>query len=302
MALLSQHIAHVRPSMFGRASALIFTVLLAAPFAASCSAGIGENAGSCMGAEDSDGDGLSGCADSDCHRFELCRNASMLAPDPGETGGSGGQGGNAGITPVGGSGGSMVSGGRGGTSGHEDDGGTDHDAGTCACSSGTVCVDGGCVPIEAPEPVFTVQMVSAQSPRGTFGPPPDGVCVEIACRSGGGSPVSYCPCEPELYVRVIHISQPTQPDPGEEIVLSTQTQGETLMVTFGPDDKADVALEPGDKLRFELWDQNMTVADAMIDSCEPDLHELTSGPIDCSYVSGPTGLEVFWIRATLEKH
>jgi hypothetical protein len=297
MALLSQHDVDVRPSR--HASALLLALLLGSPLA-SCSASTGEDSGSCGVSRDNDGDGLSGCDDSDCHRFELCRRSVPLVPDGGEAGASGGQGGSGGTRPpVGGGGGSLVSGGSGG--GHDEDGGDEYDAGTCACSPNATCVDGGCVPIVEPEPVFTVQMVSAESPRGTFGPPPDGVCVEIACRSGGGSPVSYCPCEPELYVRVIHISDPTQPDSGERIVLTTQIQGEMLTVAFDADEKADVELEPGDKLRFELWDQNMTVADSLIYSCEPNLRDLTSGPLDCSVFSGPAGIEEFWIRATLER-
>lgn len=307
MALLSQRGTDVRRSRLAHASTRASTWLLAALLGsalASCSAGTGEDSGSCGASRDNDGDSLAGCADSDCHRFELCRYyVAPLVPDGGEADASAGQGGTAGTRPpIGGGGGSPVSGGHGGGSGHDEDGGDEYDAGTCACSPNAMCVDGGCVPVVVPGPAFTVQMVSAHSPRGTFGPPPDGVCVEIACRSGGGSPVSYCPCEPELYVRVIHISDPTQPDPGEQIVLSTKIQGEMLMVTFDADEKADIDLEPGDKLRFELWDQNMTVADSLIYSCEPDLRDLTSGPLDCKTLSGPTGLEEFWIRATLERH
>ena len=307
MALLSQHGADVRfsiarPRGAGGRTACFVALLCIAPLTA-CTAGPGENAASCEGDQDGDGDDLSGCADPDCHRFEHCRRSAALIPDAGAAGTSAGQGGNAGTRPpVGGIGGAMVSGGQGGTSGHEDeDAGAEHDAGECSCAANELCTDAGCVPIEAPEPIYTVRMLSAQSPRGTLGPPPDGTCVEIACRSGGGSPVSYCPCEPEPYVRVIHISQPAQPDPIESIVLSTKIQGAMLMVTFDADDQADVDLKPGDALRFELWDQNMTVADSLIYTCEPDLHGLTPGPLDCSALSGPLGVEEFWIHATLEQ-
>lgn len=266
----------------------------------SCAAGPGEDSGSCAAEEDRDGDSLFGCDDPDCHRFELCRQAPRLGLDSGVAG-RGGQGGNAGTKPpVGGMNGGMNGGGVGG--GSDEDSGAESDASSmsCSCAADEICSDGGCVPVIPPGPIYTVRMVSAQSPRGTFGPPPDGVCVEIACRSGGGSPVSYCPCEPEPYVRVIHISRSTQADPVETIALSTTIQGAMLTVTFGPDEKADIPLEPGDALRFELWDQNMTVADSWIDSCEPELNDLTAGPLECYFESGPLGIEQFWIRATLE--
>lgn len=305
MTLLSQHRVHVRPSIGQSAGriASIALLLCIAPLAA-CTAGPGEGAASCESEQDGDGDDLSGCADPDCYRFEYCRRAAALVPDGGTAGTNAGQGGNAGTRPpVGGVGGVMVSGGQGGTAGeHDDDAGADHDAAMCSCEPNEQCADAGCVPIVPPGPVYTIKMIDATSPRGTFGPPPDGTCVEIACRSGGGSPVSYCPCQPEPYVRVIHISQPAQPDPIESIVLSTKIQGEMLMVTFDADDEADVDLKPGDALRFELWDQNMTVADSLVYTCEPDLGDLASGPLDCFALSGPTGLEEFWIHAVLEKH
>lgn len=302
MAPLSQHRADVRPSF-----ACAFVVLaLVAGAQASCSAGVGEDSASCSSGDDRDGDSLAGCNDSDCHQFELCRRTSSpLTPDDaGAAGADAGQAGNAGTgTVVGGMSGGAMSGGNGGEGGSiAEDGGMAPDASAlCSCSADEMCSDGGCVPMAPPEQLYTVRMVSAQSPKGTLGPPPDGVCVEFACRSGGGSPVSYCPCEPEPYVRVIHISQATQPDPRESIALLTKIQGAMLSVTFESDEQADIALKPGDALRFELWDQNMTIADSLIYSCEPDLHELTSGPLDCSALSGPLGIEEFWIHATLEK-
>lgn len=268
----------------------------------SCAAGPSEDASSCRANEDSDGDGFHGCDDPDCHRFELCRQAPRLRLDGGVAG-SGGQGGNAGTKPpVGGMSGGTNDGGVGGTGGVEDSG-AEPDAGSmsCPCAADEMCSDGGCVPAIPHGPIYTVRMLSAQSPRGTLGPPPDGVCVEIACRSGGGSPVSYCPCEPEPYVRVIHISQRTQPDPTETLALSTKIQGTMLTVTFDPDEQADIPLKPGDALRFELWDQNMTVADSFIYECDPMLSaDLTPGPLECFAESGPLGIEKFWIRATLE--
>ncbi len=292
----SQRRSNVRPSL----AFVLFALALAQT---SCAAGPGEDSASCHAEEDRDGDSFSGCDDPDCYRFELCRQAPRLEQDSGVAGSNAGQGGDAGSNPpVGGMSGG-VNGGSGGSGGSgDDDAGAERDASsmTCSCAPDEMCSDGGCVPLGSVEPIYTIRMVSAQSPRGTLGPPPDGVCVEIACRSGGGSPVSYCPCEPEPYVRVIHISQPTQPDPIETIVLSTKIQGAMLTVMFEPDDTADVALKPGDTLRFELWDQNMTVADSFIFDCEPVWREQTPGPLECSRLSGPLGIEEFWIRATLE--
>jgi hypothetical protein len=300
MAPLSQRSTDVRPSRAWAFALLAITAVLV-----SCSAGPGEDTASCTAGTDSDGDGFSGCHDPDCHRFEYCRAASSLVPDGGEAGTSGRDSGTAGTRPpTGGMTGGMPSGGNGGNGGNvEEDGGADPDAGSmCSCAANELCSDGGCVPIVPVEPLYRVRMISAQSPKGTLGPPPDGVCVEIACRSGGGSPVSYCPCEPEPYVRVIHISQPAQPDPIETIVLSTKIQGAMLEVIFDADETADIALKPGDALRFELWDQNMTVADSFIHDCDPMLKaDLTPGPLECFKYSGPAGLEEFWIRATLEK-
>lgn len=293
MAPFSQHRVDAR-----RSSAWLALLGLAL---AGCAATTGENAGSCQDDVDGDGDELVGCKDSDCHRFEVCRqHAAALTPDGG-TAGSGGRSGSGGsVQPTGGTGGRMMSGGMDGSV--EDDAGPDHDASTCACTAGETCTDAGCMLIDEPEPTYTIQMVSAESPSGTFGPPPDGTCVEIACRSGGGSPFSYCPCEPELYVRVIHIADPSAPDPVESVVLSTQIQGEGLEVMFDSSERADVALELGDKLRFELWDQNMTVADSEIYRCEPELGELAPGELKCTALSGASGLEEFSIVATLEKH
>jgi len=301
MAPSSPRRSDARPSL---AWALVLSALASAQ--TSCAAGPGEDGGSCAADEDRDSDGFYGCDDPDCHRFELCRQAPRLATDGGVAG-SGGQGGDAGTKPpVGGMNGGANGGGMGGAGGGVDeDSGAESDASsmTCSCAADEMCSDGGCVPVIPPGPIYTIRMLSAQSPRGTLGPPPDGVCVEIACRSGGGSPVSYCPCEPEPYVRVIHISQPTQPDPIETIALSTKIQGAMLTVTFDADEKADIPLKPGDSLRFELWDQNMTVADSFIYDCDPMLNaDLTPGPLECSRLSGPLGIEEFWIRATLEVH
>lgn len=283
------------PRAWIAAAALLATCL-------SCTQGSGETAQSCRAESDADGDGLAGCLDPDCHRFELCRPAHALRPDDGGAEPpAGGTGGSAGVAPTGGTGGPPMSG-DASVLEPDDDGGTEPDANPCACAADEVCLDVGCVSIEPPPPPYTVQLVSAQSPRGTPGFPPDGLCVEVACRRNaeivGGSFVSYCPCEPEPYVRVVHIA----PAAVETVVHTTKVVGTALSVTFDASERVALELQPGDALRFELWDDNVTTADSMIYACEPDLGDLSPGSIDCSVLSGTFGTERFWIRATLARN
>ena len=308
MALLSQHRAHVRRTQRWQCWQRLASATAVALFAGlhlSCAAITGENSDSCEGDKDIDGDGLMGCRDPDCHRFELCRGAFALAPDAGDdddrdAASPGGQGGSSGTgTPVGGMSGGMSGGGSGGQEPIEDSGVVEPDASLCDCEADEVCSSTGCVPIDMPDPVYTLRILSAESPRGKFGPPPDGTCVEIACDEGGGSPVSYCPCTPEPYVRVVLINDPNGLDAGETNLIDTKVVGEQLSVGY-EDEQVDVALKPGDTLRFELWDDQTLSADVLIYDCTPDLNGLEPGPLECSVLSGPANLEEFWIRGSLE--
>jgi len=306
---LSQYHADVgraerRPSGSLRGHTTLATCVMVAVVAlGGCSAAGAETASSCSGDRDSDGDGLHGCADPDCHRFELCRIHAALVPDAAVAGaGSAGRDGAAGEPPVGGTsgtGGTMaaVASGR---DAEIDDAGTERDAAPmCSCNANEVCTSAGCIPI-ASATVYELRLLSADSPRGTFGPPPDGTCVEIACRDErlmGGAVVSYCPCEPELYVRVVHIAG--DGDSIEEVVFTTAVQATSLSATFAEDAVVTITLVPGDALRFELWDDNVTTADNKIYECQPSLEELSPGPLECSVLSGTLGLDPFSIRATL---
>ena len=300
MALLSQHRAHLRTARSWQCALAVASLAAFAATQASCATGTSETAASCSADDDLDGDSLSGCGDPDCHRFAHCRVSSALAPDASDPD-PGGQGGTAGPdTPTGGTGGMMMSGGEDGGGPIVEDSGVDADASNCDCQADEICTDAGCEPVVDPDPVYTLRMISAESPRGRPGPPPDGTCVEIACPEGGGSPVAYCPCEPEPYVRVVLIRAPAELDPTETNLLDTIVQGAQLSVMFGEDEKVDVELKPGDKLRFELWDKNVVAADMLVYTCEPDLHDLEPGPIECSVKSGTLGDTPYWIRATLD--
>lgn len=300
MALVSQHSAHPRTAPWQRTAALAPLMILVAMLW-SCSAGTSETAASCSGNSDLDGDGQSGCSDSDCYRFAHCRVPSALVSDAGPIDPAGGEGGGGGsVTPIGGSGGTIMNGGMDGAVVIDDDAGIVPDANLCDCRPDEVCTATGCVPVTSSDSIYTIRMVSADSPRGRPGPPPDGTCVEIACNEGGGSPVSYCPCKPEPYVRVVLVSAPDVLDPIEINLLDTKVQGEMLSVMFGEEDKVDVELKPSDKLRFELWDKNVVTPDVLVYTCEPDLHDLEPGTLECMALSGPLGLDEFWVRATLD--
>lgn len=267
---------------------------------ASCAAGPGESENTCEASIDADGDGARGCKDSDCHRFELCRLTSGLGGDSSPTGGSSGQTGSGGSTePVGGMSGGVVGSGGSGGSDELEDGGVEPDASECDCDADEVCLDGECMAVEPPPPRYVIEIDSASSPIGLPGPPPHGLCVEIACREpGAGSPVGYCPCEPEPYVRVIHISSPGL-DPVETVVLTTKVQGTALSVTFDDTERVELPLVRGDALRFELWDDNVTTDDTFIYSCDPMLGELVSTPLECKEWSGALASEQFAITGSL---
>jgi len=289
----SQHAAVWRAQIW-------LTAAAAALLAQGCSAVPGEGESSCRAQVDADGDGVSGCKDSDCHRFELCRLSSDLGRPDGGTGGSSGAGGSGGaVGPTGGTGGVVPSSGGSGGSDELDDGGAEPDASSCSCSPDEMCSDGGCIPLPPPAPRYVIALHSADSPIGLPGPPPHGLCVEIACREpGAGSPVGFCPCEPEPYVRVVHISSP-ELDPIETPVLTTKVQGTSLSVEFDETERVEVPLQAGDALRFELWDDNVTTDDSLIYSCDPALGALVAGPLECSVLSGALASDEHWIRGEL---
>ena len=62
-------------------------------------------------------------------------------------------------------------------------------------------------------------------------------------------------------MRVVLTPSPTSLDPIEVVVLETKVQGTALSVTFDESEHVDLKLKPGDVLRFELWDDNVTTAD-----------------------------------------
>jgi hypothetical protein len=146
------------------------------------------------------------------------------------------------------------------------------------CTATQSCIDGECKDVTSPkEGHFVLRVVSARVPsRGTFG-----ICLDMDC-SFPFDPT--CPCKPDPLTRVLLVRQPAM-DGGEVEVIEV---GRTVQVTNDvtptfPDETFELELEPGDALRFEVWDADVDLNTAQfVFECRPDLRELAPGYITCS--------------------
>ncbi len=297
-------LASSRPAVNALFASALIASIQGLTACASISAGEVTAAACLEGNDDEDGDGKMNCEDPDCFAFEACR-PSALSRDAGGAGssptaGTGGAGGSGSSN----SGGASASGGSGGDEPQPIlDGGDDSgfvipimpdasfvpDAAIIPCGGcavGEVCVEDVCEPGGDPTGgTYTITVVSGTVPYAT-----DGICVDVSCNL---SPVVYCICRPDPYVRVVLVRQSE-----EEVVLDSNVVSRSVDPMFDVEG-FPVTLEQGDTLRFEMWDKNQTIADKQVFSCKPDLSNLTPGPLECSTLSGYFDNEIHWIRATL---
>lgn len=243
----------------------------------------------CDDEEDNDNDGLFDCDDPGCRALEVCNDAAvpMIPPPPPPT-----MFGDSTTTlPLGGSSAPMMS---------VPDAGPDLDAGeepppqqppvieeppppcdglctaTQSCNSDNECID-----ITAPmEGNFELRVVSARVPaRGAFG-----LCLDMDC----SFPFDLsCRCAPDPLVRVLRVRQP--PTDGAEVEVieigRTVTIENDVTPTF-PAEGYPLELEPGDALRFEVWDADPELDTAQfVFECRPNLRELKESRIGCSEVA-----------------
>jgi hypothetical protein len=259
---------------------------------------------------DEDHDDLIDCADPDCHGFEHCRRLRDDGPNPPSTGGSGG------MSSSGGSGGSgggePLSGGTGGSDPDDDAGGIQPiDAGDnmsaadaaepeppppCggSCGVGFECdiPSNVCMPTGTQGGRYTITVLSATAPRET----PIAQCVD-PCQ---GVAV-WCPCLADPFVRVVRVRPAQEPsDPAEEDeIVKTATLRDNEAPTF-MEAPAPLELDPGDVLRFELWQDLLLSDDARVYDCTPDLADVAPGELACTAMSGGAGSEMFEIRVRLD--
>jgi hypothetical protein len=79
---------------------------------------------------------------------------------------------------------------------------------------------------------------------------------------------------------------------GETEVAENTTEGE-YVASF------DIEVEPGDVIRFDVFDEDEPFTDELMYSCTPNLAELAEGPLDCATGAGFLGADKQLIRAEL---
>jgi hypothetical protein len=258
---------------------------------------------------DEDNDGLANCDDPDCFGFEECRR-SRMSNEAGSTGGDSAQ------LPTSGSAGSATAGtsalppiaGAGAPAERPDAAVDEDDAGEempmggdgdveptepCgACAPTEMCLNDECVPIPKPAPqegAFTLYLLSATAPVQT---PLTTNCYDIACPSGRSLPYGICTCPPDPYVRIVIERGARRLKVGETEVAENTTEGE-YVASF------DIEVEPGDVIRFDVFDEDEPFTDELMYSCTPNLAELAEGPLDCATGAGFLGADKQLIRAEL---
>jgi len=254
---------------------------------------------------DEDQDGLANCADPDCFGLEMCRiepDVPDAAPassvgTPWKVAGAGGASGSAGAAGAPGSGGSVAPPVGDAAITEDDDAGVveppeaeppPDDVDPCSlCTDTETCVDGACiVPKPAPrEGAFTLYVLSAAAPIFQV---PTTQCFDNACERGLSVPFALCLCPPDPYVRVI-----IERGRDEIVVGETEVSEDAERGMYSASFPID--LEPGDVLRFVVYDEDDPFPDDFMYRCTPDLTMLEEGPLDCG-----TGLIEAELVARLE--